>query len=573
MTVCYLEIDDEITGAIARLRAVKDGEAVIVVPPGSRIATSRINFKLLVREATERRLNVTAVSDDPAVRALAISAGLPAYDSLAGAEQALATFREQDRKLAERLGRAPGEGPRKPAGAAAVRPSESARPGSKSSAPIGKQSGSDVSERTEVLPASFAATAAAAAARDKSSADAADLTLPSVARDRQRPRIGIAPLVGAAVLLLLLIGVGYGAYLFLPTATITLAPLTTEVRPQPLTVVADPNVAVPDVAAAVVPAQWLEIPLAVTDTFTATGIEAHETRATGTVRFRSENTADTVAVPQDTVVATADGVEFQTTEAATIPRADFGSSTPGIADVPVRAVRAGLRGNVQADAIRVVPQALRSQLVSARNPDPTQGGEIIEEAVVTQEDFDAALISLDVDLETALSAAMADPITTPRGLKIFPITAQTGRPEPAPSAEDVVGLVQPSFTVTFESVGTVLAVNESLVDELAEARLRSGLAPGSLLVGDAVETTRSAGVVVAPHQTVAYEVAAVATAYAEPDPQGLIAQVRGKPVVDAERILSPYGTVDISMWPEFVDRLPDQTARISLILVAPSPRP
>src|SRR6187551_3035841 len=107
MTTCYLEVDDEITGAIARLRAVRDGEAVIVVPPGSRIATSRINFKLLAREGNERRLNVVAVSDDPAVRALAIAAGLPAYDTVPAAEKALASFREQDRKLAERLGREP----------------------------------------------------------------------------------------------------------------------------------------------------------------------------------------------------------------------------------------------------------------------------------------------------------------------------------------------------------------------------------------------------------------------------------------------------------------------------------
>src|SRR5215213_6619751 len=107
MTVCYLEVDDEITGAIARLRAVADGEAVIVVPPGSRIATSRINFKLLVREGNDRRLNLVAVSDDPAVRALAIAAGLPAYDSVSNADKALTSFREQDRKLAERLGRSP----------------------------------------------------------------------------------------------------------------------------------------------------------------------------------------------------------------------------------------------------------------------------------------------------------------------------------------------------------------------------------------------------------------------------------------------------------------------------------
>jgi hypothetical protein len=68
-TTIYLEPDDEITGAIARLRAVTDGEAIVVVPVGSRIATSRINFKLIVREAAERKLNIAAVSDEPSVRA------------------------------------------------------------------------------------------------------------------------------------------------------------------------------------------------------------------------------------------------------------------------------------------------------------------------------------------------------------------------------------------------------------------------------------------------------------------------------------------------------------------------
>src|SRR3954454_15599313 len=105
MTTVYLENDDEITTAIARLRAVADRDVIVVVPPGSKIATSRINFKLLAREASERRMNLVAVSDEPQVRALAISAGLPAYDSIPAAEQALATFREQDRRLSERVDR------------------------------------------------------------------------------------------------------------------------------------------------------------------------------------------------------------------------------------------------------------------------------------------------------------------------------------------------------------------------------------------------------------------------------------------------------------------------------------
>ena len=118
MTVCYIEVDDEITGAISRIRAVKDGEAVIVLPRGSRIATSRINFKLLAREGTDRQLNLVAVSDEPSVRALAVSAGLPAYDTVVAAQHALAIFRDQDRQLAERIG--PSEAEAAAASAAAI---------------------------------------------------------------------------------------------------------------------------------------------------------------------------------------------------------------------------------------------------------------------------------------------------------------------------------------------------------------------------------------------------------------------------------------------------------------------
>ncbi len=572
MTVCYLEVDDEITGAISKLRAVKDGEAIIVVPPGSRIATSRINFKLLTRDGNERRLNLVAVSDDPSVRALAISAGLPAYDSIPAAEEALVTFREQDRRLAARLGRQPSDGP--------------------TAGPAPEQ-GSDALDRTQVLPVpqtpdvnvrgdterprtAVAAQAPGAARRgtraDGRGAAAVQPATPSADRAvRGRRRVGMAPVVGATALFLLLASVGYGAYLLLPTATITLNPLATQLAPAPFIVVADPNVAVSDVAAGVVPAQLLQIPVSVNGIFPATGIEARETRATGIVRFRSENTLNEVAVLEGTVVSTSDGVDFETITPAIVPRADFATSTPGAIDVPVRATRLGPRGNVAADAIAEVPQGLRGQLVSVRNPDPTDGGQRVEESVVTQADFDAAVTALDEQLDVAMADRMALPETTPRGLTLYPSTAQTGAPQAVPTAIETVGTIQTTFTVTYESVATVLAVDETLVGDLAALRVRGMLAADQQIVGDEVTTTHSATSEIGA--TIPYEVAATASVFSEPDIPALTAAVRGKSIPEARQILAPYGMVEISIWPEFVDRLPDQTARISLVVVTPSPRP
>src|ERR1019366_9097804 len=84
--VFYLDVDDEITSAAARIRASQDPRVGLVVPPGSRIATSRSNFRLLAREALERNRTLSIVSTDPAARALAASAGLPVYATVAECE-------------------------------------------------------------------------------------------------------------------------------------------------------------------------------------------------------------------------------------------------------------------------------------------------------------------------------------------------------------------------------------------------------------------------------------------------------------------------------------------------------
>jgi hypothetical protein len=559
MTVCYLEVDDEITGAIARLRAVKDGEAIIVVPPGSRIATSRINFKLLAREGNERRLNVVAVSDEPQTRALALSAGLPAYDSLPAAEQALANFRDQDRRLAERLG----------------------TPADELSRPAAQRAGEADAEATQVLPA----TQAGGSLRETRTARAAStLTVP---REMDSPprrratdrvdsevpgrRIGLVPIAAVAVLFLLLAGVAYGAYMFLPTATITLSPATTTFNPGTYTVTADPDAAVPDLATGVVPAQRLQIPLSVTGEFSATGIDVRETRATGVVRFRSENTLNEVPVIEGTVISTSDRIEFETTQAAVVPRADFTTSTPGTVDVPVRAVRAGTRGNVAADAITEVGAGLRQQLVSVRNPDPTDGGRRIEESVVQQSDYDAALAALGDRLETELAAALDDPATTPRGLTLFISSARTGDPEPDQLGSALVGTPAVTFELTLTSTGTVTAVNETAINDLAAERLSSLLPDDQQIAGEDITTSHSEGTL--DVESVRYEVDSTALVYRRPDIPALSAAVRGKSITEARSILAPYGMVEISIWPEFVDRLPDQTSRISLVVMTPSPRP
>jgi len=81
--ILYLDVDDEITSVAARVRGASERRVAIVLPPGSRVATSRINFRLLSRDALTHEKRLSIVAGDAAARALAASAGLPVFSSVA----------------------------------------------------------------------------------------------------------------------------------------------------------------------------------------------------------------------------------------------------------------------------------------------------------------------------------------------------------------------------------------------------------------------------------------------------------------------------------------------------------
>ncbi len=87
--IVYLDPDDEITTAAARIRQATDPRVAIVIPFGSRVATSRINFRLLAREAMANGRRLDIVAPDASARALAASAGLPVFGSVGEYEDAL----------------------------------------------------------------------------------------------------------------------------------------------------------------------------------------------------------------------------------------------------------------------------------------------------------------------------------------------------------------------------------------------------------------------------------------------------------------------------------------------------
>lgn len=256
MTTWYLDNDDEITDAVARLRHADDETVVFVVPPGSRIATGRINFKLLAREAAARDLAMAVASPDEQVRALAAAAGVLAASTPDQAQAAL-----------ER-----GDAPPEP------------------------QPATDDAPRVE--PTSAPADTPAAGA----------LTWRS-----QRLRFTTVALLVAAIV------VGYVVTQVLPTANITLVPRVSEVGPLEVTVVASAETPQVEVSEGRIPATVMRIPLEAGDTYPATGSETVESAATGVVVFSSADQAFAQEIAAGTGVSTPAGIAFRTTEDVTLP--------------------------------------------------------------------------------------------------------------------------------------------------------------------------------------------------------------------------------------------------------------
>src|SRR5439155_22470345 len=94
-------IDDEITSAAARVRSSDARRVALVLPYGSRVATSRINFRLLSRDALINEKQLAVVAGDPATRALAASAGLPVFGSVGEYESSFAELGAEEASGAE----------------------------------------------------------------------------------------------------------------------------------------------------------------------------------------------------------------------------------------------------------------------------------------------------------------------------------------------------------------------------------------------------------------------------------------------------------------------------------------
>lgn len=532
--IVYLDVDDEITSAAARIRTLADERIALVLPLGSRLATSRINFRLLAREAEARGRRIEIVTNDASARALAASAGLPTHLSVAAFEAGPETRGSRDA-----AGNGPAVGGSRPPG--------------------------DDSPTMPIPAISRPADRAA--------------PVPVVGRPATRRRWSVvaAVLLGVAIVA----ASGTAAFLLLPSADVVLIPATESIGPLELNVTAQAGVTQPDPVNLLVPAMPFTFDVAASETFPATGIKVTETAATGEVTFSNLDTGRSNTIRQGAIVKTEQGIEFRTTAEISLPRAEIGIAgdppafvvIPSTRKVGIEAVTPGPAGNVSAKTIVVVPDEEDPRRTSVMNEAPTSGGTRTESPQVQQSDVDAALLALDRALATAFEEQVAAATGVPAGTTLFPETRSLGASTPSVDPATLVGLEAATFELGLTARGTAVGVDPGPVRTLADARLRNAVRDGFRLLEDTILI--NVGTPIVAGSVITFPVTVGATEIREFDLAALRSEIRGLGLPQARTVLEEFGAVRITVWPDWVTTIPT-TDRLTLTVEgsassAPSP--
>jgi hypothetical protein len=566
--IVFLDVDDEITSAASRIRSAPGTKVALVVPNGSRIATSRINFRLLSREALVSNRRLSVIAGDPASRALAASAGLPVFATIGEYEAALAGPKAP---IADDVDPAPGAIPERLA-----EPERIAEPEPEPMAPRrGKKAAAAAAAAAAVAGAAEATSAPGAVSAEtqrmavpvappRPIADAprpvSPDTRPPVAQGSSRVR---APVVAAiAAIALAVVVVGAAAYLLLPSATIALTPRQESIE-IPLTIAADPTATEVDAANSIVPALRVEVPVTASKTFTTTGTHVELSTADGSVTFTNYNTGASNTIAAGSEVSTEGGVRFRTLASVTLPPAAVPVFVPTERSVRIRAVRSGPGGNVPANTIRIVPQGENPTLLKVNNPDPTSGGARTETPEVKKAEVDKAVVELNKELQAAFNEAIAAGAGAPEGTELFPTTASLGTPTFTVDPASLTGKAVATFDLEVSATGTVTAVDPSPVRSIAESRLRERIGADHKLVDGSIQIDVADGSVGEDGQ-VTFQASARAARVLVVDPNQLGALVKGRTAADAEAALAPYGVAKVSLWPAWVTTVTGVDARLSI---------
>ncbi len=304
--VIYIDVEDDITAIIGKVKASKEKIVALVPPKRIGVLQSAVNLHLLVRMAKNADKQLVLVTNNQALIALSAAAAIPVAKNLQSKPElaeitALAVDDEEDIIDGSQL---PVGELERTADGEAVAPKM---------VKINKLVDTiDVDSEESVLPVVAAATAPKRALPPKS-----NIKVPNFKRFRKRLFFGIAGLI-------VLVGFLVWANVFAPAATIV---ITAKTIPSPISQTVTLSSAATDVSKGTIQTVNQQLKKDVSVKFSATGQKDVGEKATGTMKVtRTSISNSSLNLPAGTAFTSSDDHTFYSTQGITLAATQVGSN-------------------------------------------------------------------------------------------------------------------------------------------------------------------------------------------------------------------------------------------------------
>jgi hypothetical protein len=355
--VIYIDVEDDITAIISKVKASKEKIVALVPPKRIGVLQSAVNLRLLGRAADQSDKRLVVITNNHALMSLAASAKLPVAKNL-----------QSKPELA-------------PIAALEVDDGEDIIDGN--DLPIGehaRQSGDDMVDAIAAAPVISSAELARPPKTGESTKSArakSGVKVPNFNSFRKKMIIGI----GGGVLLIAFL---VWATIFAPRATIVVSAKTNDSPVNTKVTIGDKLTT--DLTKSTIKATKASKTDKKSIDFAASGSKNLGQKATGNAKL-SKLTATVIAVPAGTQLQTSGGLVFVTDSAVTIPASVpcFPTYCAQSATVSVTAAEGGAKYNAATGSLSGAPEGADASLTA-----PTSGGTDKVVKVVTADDVQKA---------------------------------------------------------------------------------------------------------------------------------------------------------------------------------------
>ena len=555
--VFYLDVDDEITSAAARIRSSEDPRVGLVVPPGSRIATSRINFRLLAREALERnRGALDRVRRTPPPGPWRRPPGCPSSRRSRSSRRTRAPSVPRARPGLDQRPRAPAR--RNPPARAAP----SRRPGAARAGAAGNGRPDGGLRRCARCRRHRRAGGLRSAADARVGARSVGTAAPAVRGASRTSRASARVAAGIVTVLIMVLVLGLIGVFLLPSATITVTPRLTAVGPLQLSIRADPNRDLIGSGCRGGAGRRPDDGLHGLGHVQRDGHEGQHDTGVGNRHLHQQRHGQRRDNPVRLQGRDRERHHVRDNPGHHVPRARFKPSfRPGTASVGVTAVtpgrpasagrsdRPGPRRLQRDPPERDEPGGDDRRYEDNHDPDPEEGHR-------------CGNGRLDEEPQGPVHELAGRPGGLAPGSTAFPKTGLLGAITPDNDPATLIGVTQGDLRPDPDRVRVETAVDQSSISSLAATRVDTTVPTDFTLVAGSEKVT--IGTPRTDGAAVVFPVTATASQVRQLDADTLRQQVLGKSVDEARSILAQDGTVDIQTWPGFVGTIPSLAWRLTL---------